>query len=152
MKTKHIFVPVLDVGEIVPFTLKETDSVGENMEEQENTRAKLAEFIDKLELKFGEGIYYLGFDEIAGKFYERFMFENGGFFEIMIEAPLAMNAHFTDKKKADKFCRAVQGTLKIILPDSPISKMFIESISVQSQEDESLTYKKWETMKDIKNK
>ncbi len=152
MKTKHIFVPVLDVGEIVPFTLKETASVGESMEEQEKTRAKLAEFIDKLELKFGEGIYYLGFDEIAGKFYERFMFEKGGFFEIMIEAPLAMNAHFTDKKKADKFCRAVQGTLKIILPDSPISKMFIESISVQSQEDESLTYKKWETMKDIKNK
>ena len=79
------------------------------------------------------------------------MFENGGFFEIMIEAPLAMNAHFIDEKKADSFCRAIKNTLSNMLPDSPVSKMFIDSIAVQTQDDDSLTYKKWETMKDIKD-
>lgn len=151
MKTKHIFVPTLDVGEIVPFTLKNTKTVKESLTEQEKARERLSKFIDRLEKNFKENIYYLGFDEIAGKFYERFMFERGGFFEIMIEAPLAMNAHFVSDKKAEKFCSALKKTLSEMLPKTPISKMFVDSITVQTQDDDSLTYKKWETMKEIKN-
>jgi len=150
MKTKHIFVPALDVGEIVPFTVRKADSVKESMKQQEKARLKLVEFVDKLEKKFREGIFYLGFDEIAGKFYERFMFEKGGFLEIMIEAPLAINAHFASSKKADKFCKAIRESLKELLPKGRVSDMFIDSITVQTEQDDSLTYKKWETMKDIR--
>lgn len=151
MKTKHIFIPVLDVGEIIPFTLKKSDSVQESMEEQDKLREKLSEFIEKLEKNYGENIFYLGFDEIGGKFYERFMFEKGGFLEIMIEAPLALNAHFIDEKKAVLFCDALKKTLKEFIQDSPMAQMLIDSISLQTQDDESLTYKQWETMKEIKN-
>jgi hypothetical protein len=151
MQTKHIFVPTLDVGEIVPFAIKKTETVQESMDEQERAREALSKFIDKLEQSFGEGIFYLGFDEIAGRFYERFMFERGGFLEIMIEAPLAMNAHFIDEAKAQKFEEAIRQTLTEQLPESPIKKMFIDSIKVQTQNDDSLTYKKWETIKEIKN-
>jgi hypothetical protein len=151
MQTRHIFIPALDVGEIVPFTLKKAQTVQESIDEQERIRTVLAQFIEKLEVRFQEGIFYLGFDEIAGRFYERFMFEHGGFLEIMVEAPLAMNAHFTDEQKAAKFCQAIKDTLREMLPDNPISRMFIDSIEVQNQNDDSLTYKKWETMKEIKN-
>ncbi|MEM4267237.1 MAG: hypothetical protein QXK37_00220 [Candidatus Woesearchaeota archaeon] len=149
MNIRHIFVPALDIGEIVPFTIRKTKSIEESIEEQERSRQKLAEFIEKLEQKFGESIFYIGYDEIAGRFYERFMFEQGGFLEIMIEAPLALNAHFISEERAKKFCAALKETLKEMLPDSPVSNMFLDSITVQTQNDNSLTYKKWEIMKEI---
>jgi hypothetical protein len=152
MKTRHIFVPVLDVGEMFPFTVKKTETVAESMQEQEKAHEKLVEFIDKLEKKFGEGIYYLGFDEIGGKFYERFMFEKSGFLEIMVEAPAVINAHFVAEAKADKFCAALKDTLREILPKNKAAEMFINSITVQTEQDDSLTYRKWETMKDIRDK
>jgi hypothetical protein len=151
MKTKHIFVPALDIGEILPFTLKKTETVEESLRAQEKAREKLVEFIEKLEQEFGEGIYYLGFDEIAGKFYERFMFEKGGFLEIMIESPMAINAHFIDTEKAKKFCDALKSTLRKVLPKDKVSDLFIDSIGTQTEEEDSLTYKKWERMKNIRD-
>ena len=150
MKTKHIFVPALDVGEILPFIVKRTKTLAENIKEQQRAKDELIKFIDKLEKNYKEPIYYMGMDIIEAKTYERFIFEKGGFFEIMVESPLAMNAHFVHEKEAKKFCAALKSTFKSILKKDQVSKMFINSIEVSTEEDESLTYEKWDKMKNIK--
>ena len=68
----------------------------------------------------------------------------------MIEPPLAMNAHFVHDKQAKKFCAALKKTFKSILKKGESSEMFINSIEVSSEEDQSLTYEKWDKMRYIK--
>jgi predicted metal-dependent hydrolase len=151
MKTKHIFVPVLDIEEMLPFVIKNKGKLQEKIKEQETARAELTKFIDQLEKNYKESIYYMGMDIIESKTYERFIFQKGGFFEIMIEAPLSMNAHFIDEKKAKNFCSALKKTLKSVLKNKPMAKMFINSIEVQDESDQGLTYEKWDRMKSIRN-
>ena len=151
MKTKHIFVPVLDVGEILPFIVKKTKTLAENIKEQQRAKYELIKFIDKLEKDYKESIYYMGMDIIEAKTYERFIFEKGGFFEIMTESPLAMNAHFVHQEHARKFCGALKKTLKSIMKKDKVSEMFINSIEVNSEEDQSLTFEKWGRLKNIKS-
>ncbi len=152
MRTKHIFVAALDVGEILPFAIKKMKTLQEGIREQERALAQLAAFIGLLESKYKQKIYYMGLDVIQEKTYERFIFEKEGFFEIMMETPLALNAHFIEKKHADRFCTALKTTLRELLPLSPISDMFLESIKVEDENSQSLTYKAWDEMKDIRNK
>lgn len=152
MKTKHIFVPALDVGEILPFVIRKTKNLKESIAEQERARKELERFIDKLQKSYKEPIWYMGMDVISGKTYERFIFEKGGFFEIMIEEPLALNAHFVHNRQAKKFSLALKKTLKGVLSRSPASELFLESIEVQSEEEEDLTYKKWTSLKQIRGK
>lgn len=151
MKTKHIFVPALDVGEILPFVVRKTKTLQENIKEQERARNELVKFIGMLEKNYKESIYYMGMDIIESKSYERFIFEKGGFFEIMIDSPLAMNAHFVHSEKAKKFCEALKKTIKSILKKDKVAEMFVNSIEVNSEQDQSLTYEKWDRMKNIGN-
>jgi hypothetical protein len=150
MKTKHIFVASLDVGEILPFAAKEKKTLKENMDEQERAKKELVKFIDKLEKHYGESIFYMGVDLIEAKNYERFIFEDGGFFELMVGVPLALNAHFVHDKQAKKFCEALKKTLRSILKKSSVSDMFISSIEVNSEDDQSLKYDSWDKVKGIK--
>ncbi|MBI2670832.1 hypothetical protein HYX18_02555 [Candidatus Woesearchaeota archaeon] len=152
MKTKHIFVPALDVSELLPFTKRKTKKLSESLKEQERARKELEKFVDKLEKNYKEKIWYMGMDVITGKTYERFIFDKGGFFEIMIEAPLAMNAHFVHERQAKKFNEALKKTLKQIMPKTSVSDLFINSIEVGSEEEESLTYKTWANIKEIRNR
>src|SRR3989344_6964818 len=152
MKTKHIFVPALDVGEILPFVIRKTKTLKNFIKEQERARKELEKFIDGLQKNYKEPIWYMGMDVISGKTYERFIFEKGGFFEIMIEEPLALNAHFVHQKQANKFSLALKKTLKGVLSKGPSSELFLESIEVQSEEEEDLTYKKWTSLKQIRGK
>lgn len=152
MKTKHIFVPALDVSELLPFTIRKTKKLSESLKEQERARKELEKFVDKLEKNYKEKIWYMGMDVITGKTYERFIFDKGGFFEIMIEAPLAMNAHFVHERQAKKFNEALKKTLKQIMPKTSVSDLFINSIEVGSEEEESLTYKTWANIKEIRNR
>lgn len=94
----------------------------------------------------------MGMDVITGKTYERFIFEKGGFFEIMTEAPLAMNAHFVHERQAAKFKEAMKKTFKQIMPKNGVTELFINSIETGNEEDESLTYKTWTDIKEIRNK
>ncbi len=152
MKTRHIFVPALDVGELLPFCIREKDKLSEQIKEQERAKKELENFINLLEKHFEEPVWYIGMDIIGEKSYERFVFDKGGFFEVLTESPVALNAHFADIKRANYFVTALKDSLKKILPESPITEMFMESIVVQTEQDESLSVNKWHTMKDIRKK
>lgn len=149
MRTKHIFVASLDAGELLPFAVRKTKTVQENIQEQERAKKELIKFIDRLEKNYNDSIYYMGMDLIEAKNYERFMFEKGGFFEVMVESPLAMNAHFVHRKRAETFCNALKKTLRSMLRKDKVTEMFVDSIEVNSEQDQSLTYEKWSKLKAI---
>lgn len=138
MKTKHIFVPALDAEEILPFAVRKTKTPTESIKERHRANAEVVKFIEQLEKNYQEQIYYMGTDIIKAKIYERFMFEKGGFFEILVESPLAMNAHFVHNRQAKKFCAALKKTLGSVLKKGRISKMFIKSIKASREDDKSL--------------
>ncbi len=152
MKTKHIFVAVLDVNEICPFSVSPTKNIEQGLKEQQKSQQELIKFIELLEKNFGQNIFYMGMDIIEAKYYERYMFDKNGFLEVLMDKPVAINAHFTEEKLAEKFKKALQETLLKVLPETPISKMFVDSIEVQSQKEQSLTYDTWTKLKDIRNK
>jgi len=112
----------------------------------------LAKFIDVLEKHFKQKIYYMGMDVIEAKYYERFIFDKNGFLEVMMDKPVAINAHFTDEKMAKNFCEALKKSLLAVLPDTPVSKMFIDSVEVQNEKEQNLTYETWDRLKSIRNK
>lgn len=151
MKLKHIFISVLDINELLPFAVKKAKSLQESMKAQENSKKELNSFISKLEKNLKEEICYIGMDVIGEKSYERFML-GSGFFEIMIEAPMAMNAHFPDRKKADRFCKALKKTLDEMLPEGSAKAIFLESIEVQDEHDTSLTVEDWHKIREIREK
>ena len=138
MKTKHLFVAAVDVNEFFPFALKRIENIDEAMKQQQKSKSELIKFIDLLEKSFGQNIYYMGTDIIDTKTYERFIFEEGGFFEVMMEVPLALNAHFVDKKEAEVFKSALKSVLTRVLPDTPVRQMFIDSIEVQDENQENI--------------
>ncbi|MFH0876187.1 MAG: hypothetical protein V1859_09695 [archaeon] len=157
MRTKHIFVSVVDVSEVIPFCLKDTTNLSESLTEQTKSREKLEEFIALLQKTYKQKIWYMGFDIIGEKSYERFMFDDGGFLEIMMEAPLAINAHFVHREQAEKFCTSLKKTFLKILKDDTFTKMFVDSISVNEEkapdeEINTLTVKKWHTLQNIRGK
>jgi len=151
MDNKHIFVATIDVGEVLPFSVSRSEDVAKDLEHQKAAREELERFVTVLKQKFGEGIWHMGMDVIDNKTYERFIFEHGGFFEVMVESPLAMNAHFVHRDRADRFCDALKNTLKEILGDSPMTDMFIQSIEVHEEDEHQMTYQKYDRMKEIRN-
>jgi hypothetical protein len=150
MNVKHIFISVLDVDEQLPFVVKKIKNLQKSFKEQERAKEELNKFIDRLEKNFKEKINYIGMDVIGEKAYERFMFSGSGFFELMVEPPLAMNAHFPDKKRAQLFCKVLKKTIKDLLKPSPQRDMFVESIEVRDEKDTSLTVKDWKKIKKIR--
>ena len=115
MKTQHFFVPVLDISEALPFAVKPTETIKKNIDEQDRAKEELDKFVSMLEKNLKENIFYMGFDVIGEKSYERFMFDKGGFFEVMTENPIVMNAHFVHEKRAKKFKDALKKTLQSIM-------------------------------------
>ncbi len=150
MNTKHIFVSVLDIEEQLPFTVKKGKTLQETMKQQDIAKKELLLFISLLEKNFKEEISYLGVDVIGEKAYERFMFKGSGFFEVMVEAPIALMAHFPEKKRAIVFCKALKTTLKKTLPENPSKEIFLDSIEVKDETDSSLTIDVWHKIKDIR--
>ncbi|MBN2457775.1 hypothetical protein JXB31_01440, partial [Candidatus Woesearchaeota archaeon] len=61
----------------------------------------------------------------------------------------AMNGHFVNTEQAERFATALKKTFSEILSDEHYKQMFLDSIVVQSEDDQSLTYKKWETLKNM---
>ena len=154
MVLKHYFVPLLDVSEKIPFNVSICGVAKRDMAYQENSRIELNKFVKILERALGEKLVYIGMDVIGEKYYERFLFEKGGFFEIMMESPLAMNAHFTNPRKANKFALALKKSLSRVLPKKdPVCRMLLENIKANSEDhDDALTVNKWEKIKRVRKK
>ena len=148
MKTKHFFVPALDIGDLLPFVVRKKKVLAQQFEEQERAKSELIKFVVLLEKNYKHSIHYVGMDVIGEKNYERFLFANGGFLEILTESPAAINAHFVDKKTAVAFRKALVATFSKLLT-SPLANLFIDSIEVQDQNDTSLTVQEWHRMSDI---
>lgn len=139
-------VTALDIEELLPFVKKETKGLMEGVLEEKRVKTELEKFIKILKGHINEEIYYIGEEKKFGKHLERFLFENGGFFEIMIESPVSINAHFLHRTRAHKFCKGLKKTIDVILPESQVKGIFINSINVGKREDEPLTYDKWNLM------
>jgi len=150
MDTKHFFISALDINEILPFVVKEGKKLSESLVNHDKAKEELNKFVDILEKTFGESIFYLGMDVIGKKSYERFMFKKSGFLEFMVEAPIALNAHFPSKMRANKFCDALKKTLKKSLPKGTPREMFVDSIEVQNENDTSLKIEEWHKIKEIR--
>jgi hypothetical protein len=150
MNTKHIFVSTLDINGQLPFLIKKTKKLQESFQEQDRAKKELLNFIKKLEKNFKEDISYLGMDVIGEKSYERFMFKSSGFLEFMVEEPVAITAHFPSKPRAKKFLEAFKKTMKTTLKNDPQKDLFIDSIELSNEEDQSLTVGDWNKIKNIK--
>lgn len=149
MKTKHFFVPALDIGDTLPFVIQKKKVLADQFAEQERAKKELMKFISLLEKNLKKPLHYVGMDVIGEKNYERFLFAQGGFLEILTESPAAINAHFPERKMAAAFKSALTATLKKLLVD-PQAKLFLDSIEVQDQDDTSLTVSEWHRMKEVK--
>lgn len=139
MQSKHSFVSFLDLTETLPFApSKESDEY----------MLKLFKFLDRLSYGFREKIYYIGQDNIGEKFYDRFLFEKGGFIEIMAQKPVAIVAHFVEKKRAEKFADALK--TMIIKTKTPAAKIVADSIEWSTETENILDYKTWSKLRSIR--
>lgn len=151
MNTEHIFISALDISEQLPFVVKEEKNLQENFKEQSRAKKELQKFVKLLEKNFKEELSYVGMDVIGEKSYERFMFKGSGFFEVMVEAPVALNAHFPNRQRAKKFCIALKKTLEKTLPKGSSRDLFLESIEVKDERDTSMTVDDWHKIKTIRD-
>ncbi len=140
MKIKHSFVSLLDLPEVLPFTVFPG--------EKEPKDREIFNFVDAIAEYFGEEIYYMGNDIIEDKFYERFLFEKGGFLEVMVQAPAAIIAHFVERSRAFKFARALKRVILSI--DRPEAKLLADGIEVSSENEEVLDYHTWSKLKKVR--
>ncbi|MBI2133512.1 hypothetical protein HYU11_02415 [Candidatus Woesearchaeota archaeon] len=152
MKLTHSFISALDMNEQLPFALKKTKTLQESFAEQERAKEELQKFIKKLEKNLNEDMCYIGMDVIGEKSYERFMLKNSGFFELIVENPVAMTAHFPETKRAENFLNALKKTLDQTLPRGPAKDIFLNSLEVNQDEDTSLKVEGWHKIKEIRGK
>ncbi len=150
MKSKHSYVVLIDLPEVLPFEVKKKKDIKEILEVGEEDLKKVFEFVDLLEKEFGEEFSFIGEDVIAEKFYRRFLFPKGGFMEIMTEPPAAIIAHFIELERAKKFAEALMRVLNKIVKEKTVCDILKKSVEVSTEKEEVLTYKKWTEMKNIR--
>lgn len=144
---KHVFVTLLDLLETLPFGFAQQfdgKTLAKMNDDEKNmliAEGKLFEFAVSLEKTFGERLCYIGEDVIGEKFYKRFLFEKGGFIEVMTGLPVAMNAHFSDMKRAEKFALALKKSLAKFVKDR--KKLELVANLVEIREDDPLTVETW---------
>lgn len=151
MNTKHSFVTAMDIHEELPFTIRKTKSMVLQIREEGRAKNELTSFVKKLASNFGEKIYYIGSDTIGDKPFERFMFEKAGFLEIIMHAPVVVNAHFHRHKRAIKFSNALKTTVSNALEPGRARQMFIDSIDVRDEHEIPLTISSWNKIKGMRH-
>ncbi len=151
----HAFVAFLDLPESMPFGIPVDNDVlfqKPDMDEKnfESKNRELFKFIKLIETKFGEKTCYIGEDVIGEKFYKRFLFEKGGFVEIMTGVPIAISAHFTSLTRAKKFAKSMSDAIKITIKNPKIQDILTNSISAEVEEDDRLTFETWNKLRSIR--
>jgi len=140
-------VSLIDVNELMSFAKREYKELEEQIKEEKRVEEELKEFIKAIEKHTNHKIHYIGHEKRHGKHLIRFLFKKGGFLEVMVEKPLAINAHFLNQAHADKFAKGLKKALHETLPDHKVKDIFIESIKVEDGfKDELLTFDKWSMM------
>lgn len=151
MKLEHYYVNIIDLPEILPFTLQpeQTDDIAKDVEAQEESGKALFSFIEALEDDF-DAIHYIGQDNIEGRFYQRFLFEGGGFVEVMQKAPCAIIAHFSDEERAEAFVEALQSIVRQTATDDAAAELLANDINVSKETEGSLSYDQWSKMNRVR--
>ena len=160
MKTKHSYVTLVDLPEALPFEARlekkgvrgkaKKPKVKEILNGNDENTKKIFEFVELLEKAFGEEFSYIGEDIVGDKFYKRFLFPNGGFLEIMTQAPAAIIAHFVENRRAKKFAAALKKVIAKTVEDKTSVSILKGLVEVASEKEEPLTYEKWSELKDIR--
>ncbi len=92
----------------IPFSTKKSKNKKELFSSVLDIEKELEKFLRVLEKKFREVIWYIGTDYLKDDVVERFMFSKSGFLEISLSSPVEIKAFFPNKKKAEKFKRALE--------------------------------------------
>lgn len=145
VKPFHITVPILDIDSILPFNREEKDFT-DFLIEKEKIKEEIMQFVEELKKIMKEDILYIGGEESQNKFIEKFILQEGGFLEFVIEKPLAVNAHFTKMEHARRYLKAIKKVLNYIIPDSAYKPVFIDSLTINTKKEEHLTFEKWNKM------
>jgi hypothetical protein len=148
-KLKYYLVTITDVEGLLNFSKNHTSELKDEVSEQNRSQEELEQFISLLHSRFHEEIMYIGEEKILGKHVERFLFNHGGFMEIMLEKPLVLNAHFLHIEKAQRFSEALKKTLHYLIPPHPVKEIFIDSITVEEHSKNPLTMETWMRMHNI---
>lgn len=146
MRLEHYYVNLVDLPEVLPFTVP---GDGMDASEHEKIDEALFRFMDSLE-EF-DTIHYIGQDNIEGKFYQRFLFREGGFIEVMMKAPSAVIAHFAKEERAQKFAQALQEAVVEHATEERAASLLSNDIAVSREEEGSLSYEKWSKLKNIRD-
>ena len=153
MKSKHCYVVLIDLPEALPFEIKPPSKLSELAKigkDSIDAEKGLFKFVTLLEKNFKEDFSFIGEDIVGGKFYKRFLFSKSGFLEIMYQAPVAIIAHFLDKKRAEDFAKALKTTLKQTVKNTKVLTILQNMVEVNSEKEEPLTYEKWTKLREIR--
>ncbi len=142
MKTDSCFVSLLDISEVLPFSRKKENEDGAIL-------ADLNRFMTIVERQFKDKIVFIGEDVIGEKFYYRFLFKKGGFVEVMTNPPVAIVAHFIEKKRANKFAEALKKTIDKTVREKK-SREILKNVVEVSEGKESLGYGEWSKLRNIR--
>ncbi|RME53202.1 hypothetical protein D6783_02665 [Candidatus Woesearchaeota archaeon] len=146
MTTNYHVVSLIDVNELLPFVKRVRQNTDEPTKEEEaKLQAELDRFFSTLKRYYHTPIHYIGDERRYGKHLERYLINKTGFIEIMVEAPLHLNAHFISKREAETFAQALKKTLFETVPASPVRSMFIDSVRVQDKK-ASATYQTYDKL------
>lgn len=149
MQLKHVFVTLIDLFEEFPFTVEKEEDLERMMEEMEKGDEELFRFVQTIEDGFAS-TSYIGQDVIQDKFYQRFLFEGGGFMEIMQEAPLSIVGHFTSREDAEEFRDSLVEATEETVDNEKALEMMVDSIEIGEESGETLSYEKWSQMKEVR--
>ncbi len=137
-------VSLLDVDQLLSFAKNEVRNLDEEIKEEQRVEKELKEFIDEIEKHSGHDIHYIGHEKRFGKHLVRFLFQDGGFLEVIVEKPLVLNGHFISEETAKKFATGLKKALRSRLPEHPVKDLFIDSIRIEDGfKDAPISVDKW---------
>lgn len=154
MKSKHSYVVLIDLPEMLEFEVSPTKVTPEKIAnlEKENMESdgELFKFVSKIEKRMRVNFSFIGEDVISEKFYKRFLVNGGGFIEVMYQAPAAIIAHFIEEDRANKFADSLKSTIREVVEDKKAATILENLVEVNTEKEEPLTYKKWSQLTHIR--
>ncbi|MCJ7450232.1 MAG: hypothetical protein MUP58_00655 [Candidatus Nanohaloarchaeota archaeon QJJ-9] len=148
MKLKHYYVNLIDLPEVLPFSLTE-EEIENKTDAQEESGKEVFNFVEALE--GFDTIHYIGQDNVEGKFYQRFLFNGGGFLELMQKAPSAIVAHFSRKERAQEFAEELRKVIKEKCGEEKEVELLASDVEVNKEEEGSLSYEKWSKLNNVRS-